>query len=232
MAGTPSKKQTKSRLLGLPAELRSWIYELVATGIREVVVTSNKSTPSISDVQYPLSQTCRQLREEFSSYAVDAARNAINITVRCKNFDIPSRDRIEELIRSLPPKCLSVHIQATSVDDKKLQSLYNKIKDVLRGVTVTPWYKCPGGGKINATVKIEFIGEFLDRSSLQQAVDMWSEWGGDGCDCYAEDQPVGSAVLKALKDAVARYRGRRSGAEQRRLEEKRRLWCKRRAERE
>ena len=232
MAGTPSKKQTDSRLLGLPAELRNWIYELVATGIREVVITSNNSTPSISDVQHPLSQTCRQLREEFSSYAIDAARDASNITVRCENFDLPSRDQIQELVRSLPPKRFSVHVRATSVDDKMLQSLFENIKDVLQGVRVTSWCKCPGEAKINATVKIEFSSKVMDPSSLQRAVSKWSEWGGDGCDCYAEAQPIGSTVLKALKDAVARYWGGRHGYEQRRLEEKRRLWCKRRAEKE
>lgn len=76
-----------SRLLGLPAELRSTLFEHAMDDLDEtVVVIGNEGQPLISDVQHSLSRTCRQLRHEFGPYAVEAAGKRDVAKIPFKNF--------------------------------------------------------------------------------------------------------------------------------------------------
>lgn len=135
------------------------------------------------------------------------------------NFDLPSRNQIHALVRSFPPNRFGVDVQATSVYANMLQSLFDEIKDVVQGVTATPLCRCANGGRISATVTVDFGGKTVHHSSLQQALNVVIGQRGDMWD-DVEDAPE-NAVKKALKGVVRRYRGRRSGTEQQRLEEKR-----------
>lgn len=72
----PVAPHPDASLLGLPAELRNNIYQMVADDVDEVSIIGRKIIFGPTDAQdrfwgaiakHPLSQTCRQLRQEFDS---------------------------------------------------------------------------------------------------------------------------------------------------------------------
>lgn len=67
----PAGPPPDASLLGIPPELRNAIYHLVADDIDEASIIGRKLKSNVAwwdaMAKHPLSQTCRQLRQEFDS---------------------------------------------------------------------------------------------------------------------------------------------------------------------
>lgn len=109
MAAATYTTQQASHLLSLPAELRNQIYEHVREELHEAVIVSDDGEPTFSDAQHPLSRSCRQLRQEFSSIVLEAAQTCAVIKLRCRNFDMPGAGSMQRFFAH----CL--HCQVTRI---------------------------------------------------------------------------------------------------------------------
>lgn len=98
-------EQTDSHLLSLPPEIRDIIYELVCTNVEKATLTCDPGI-GIHGISNPLSQTCRQLRAEFSwIYKARAGDYASELVCNIKNFKLPSRSKgmVRWVLNNLAP---------------------------------------------------------------------------------------------------------------------------------
>lgn len=86
------QQRQDSRLLDLPPELRNLIYELLCTHTKKVATTPGHEV-KVLETTHPLSQTCRQLRQEFGPiFASLAPHYSRKILCYVRYFSIPSLD--------------------------------------------------------------------------------------------------------------------------------------------
>lgn len=164
-----------SPLLNLPGELRNQIYELVCGEIKNAIITAIDG-PRISVVQHPLSQTCRQLYQEFSPFALAATRDCSIITLHVKNFDLPPSAVMLEFLRSLPPVPTSHkmtyrwYIQKVFIDNDFVDNFANNSKHVVGSQSLSESKDTDDEVPITACdVQIDFDVETLDLKLLEKA---------------------------------------------------------------
>lgn len=190
----------QSRLLELPAELRNSIYELVSKQISSAVIVSTINDDlKVSDLQHPLSRTCRQLRNEFSKIAVDAGIRARSFISRSNNFNLPPHEKMLRFLISTPKyrdptPVPHDYLQIITVDDNFGHDLSNKIKNLFHGYEVNSMMFCG--------FRIEFEVEKLSLGSLQHVAE---DLGKRRHPTFKDD-----ALTGALSDAIDRYRAHQS----------------------
>lgn len=119
----------EASFLGLPAELRNTIYHMVAENIDEVKIIGRKIGFGRADAEdrfwdtvakHQLSQTCRQLRQEFDP----VHRRTVMTTgvphycLEVENYDIGRLDSFARLLEQVPS--VLPHIQASARADRPL----------------------------------------------------------------------------------------------------------------
>lgn len=123
-----------SRLLNLPAELRTEIYELVAADIATICISHVRLY-----YKCPLSVTCRQIREEYHSVFKDQTlKYAGNIDFYMLDFmwemDIVSIVSIVRATNNLPPSAPGIDRKSAlvitltndwDVQERRLSKLWN-----------------------------------------------------------------------------------------------------------
>ena len=111
----PAGPPPDASLLGIPPEMRNTIYKLVADDIDEVSIIGrkldqSKATPKdhawLWDVmaKHPLSQTCRQLRQEFDPVHRHRAltTGVTRYRLELENFDVDRITTFSKVIRYSP----------------------------------------------------------------------------------------------------------------------------------
>lgn len=111
----PAGLQPDASLLGIPPEMRNTIYRMVADDMDEVSMIGHKLNWSKATsknhlwlwnamIKHPLSQTCRQLRQEFSPiHRCRVITTGVSrYRLELENFNLHRSDRFAELIGSMP----------------------------------------------------------------------------------------------------------------------------------
>lgn len=111
----PAGPPPDASLLGIPPELRNAIYRLVADDIDQVSIIGHRLRRSTAEssnhawlwnamAKHPLSQTCRQLRQEFDPIHRCRAITAgvAQYRLELENFDVDRVEDFARLARSMP----------------------------------------------------------------------------------------------------------------------------------
>ena len=164
--------QESCPLLNLPAEIRNAIYGFVTTGIEEAIITVNlEGDLSISDTQHPLSRACRQLLQEFSPFATEAAETCKTVALHCRNFDMPPAAVMRAFLISLPPLSpllgCRIYVQKIFVDDNDFPgSLMEKIDNLVDDMSFVPGTSL----EILSKTDVIFNNNILTLKSLERAL--------------------------------------------------------------
>lgn len=192
----PTLSKQNSPFLTLPAELRNVIYELVCMD-NKCGVISTYNLLGISSVQHPLARVCRQLRLELSPLAVEAARNSGFVGLYSKNFDLPPRAVVLDILASLPTHLDWVCIQNVSVD-KSLDHTFNaRIRKLIAGGHSLGK---PGERKklVSCAVSINIEGQGVDLRAFRSAVEALQMQSWDDVESVLVQGALEGALDKAL----------------------------------
>lgn len=132
-AAQPAGPPPDASLLGIPPELSNAIYDLVAKDIDEASIIGRKiafSATSARDrfwdtiAKHPLSQTCRQLRQEFDPIH---RRRVMTTGVACfhldlENYDLDRLGDFARIVQQVPSMLPHLH---SSIQAGKLTTRFN-----------------------------------------------------------------------------------------------------------
>lgn len=198
----PMADQQASRLLSLPPEIRTTIYELVCTNFEKVVLIPG-SEPAIARTANPVSRTCQQLWWEFSPiYAANAANHASELVCHVHNFHLCNKARVHDYLEQLPtlpqgrPRIFTQEVFLDNTFDPKFE-LGNVFYEIFVPLP------SPGYQSFQARISIHFDSKTFDvaylRSSMARFAPSWASRH------YCE-------VWRAVDDAIERHEARRAEA--------------------